>query len=195
MCASAGRSEPRQVSEVADVATGRAVVSMGTMHRRDVKAVVDIEKRVFPEPWSSSIFASELALRTGRSYRVARIGRRLVGYRGLMFSLDEAHVTTIAVAPEFQRRGIATQLLLDAVETAVENGATRLSLEVAFSNAGAQSLYRRFGFAPVGVRKGYYQLTGEDAYVMFASDIASEAYAARIAAIEAELWSRPEERS
>jgi len=179
---------------MAEAAATRAAISIRAMHRRDMKAVLEIEKRVFPEPWSSSIFASELALRHGRSYRVARLGRRLVGYRGLMFTPEEAHVTTIAVAPEFQRRGIATMLLLDAVATSIENGALALSLEVAVSNNGAQALYRHFGFAPVGVRKGYYQLTGEDAYVMFARDIPSEAYAQRIASIEGELANRLEVR-
>jgi len=179
---------------MADVEATRAAVAMGPMRRRDLRAVLDIEKRVFPEPWSSSIFSSELALRHGRSYRVAKIGRRLVGYRGLMFSLDEAHVTTIAVSPEYQRLGIATQLLLDAVETSVAAGSVQISLEVAVSNTGAQAIYRRFGFAPVGVRKGYYQLTGEDAYVMFAYDVAGAEYAERMAAIERELLSRPEVR-
>jgi [ribosomal protein S18]-alanine N-acetyltransferase len=166
-------------------------VAMANMHRRDLKTILEIEKRVFPEPWSSTIFGSELALRHGRSYRVARISRRIVGYRGVMLSGEEAHITTLAVAPEYHRRGIASVLLLDAVTTAVESGARQLSLEVAFSNHGAQALYRRFGFAPVGVRKGYYQMTGEDAYVMFAYDIATPAYVERMAGIERQLRAKP----
>ena len=62
---------------------------------------------------------------------------------------------------------------------------------MAASNERAQALYRRFGFAPVGVRKNYYPITGEDAYVMWAYDIDSPAYAERMAAIEAGLRSRP----
>ncbi len=166
-------------------------LSMHAMHRRDLRAVLDIEKRVFPEPWSSTIFSTELALRHGRSYRVARLGRHIVGYRGLMLNGEEAHVTTIAVAPEYHRRGIATALLLDAIAVAIEFGANQLSLEVAFSNLGAQALYRRFGMAPIGVRKGYYQMTGEDAYVMFVYEIDSPEYAQRIAALEDEIRSRP----
>jgi ribosomal-protein-alanine N-acetyltransferase len=168
-----------------------AGVSLHPMHRRDLRVVLDIEKRVFPEPWSSTIFSSELALRHGRSYKVAKIGRRVIGYRGLMFSLDEAHVTTLAVAPEYHRHGVATVLLLDSVATAIEAGSIHLSLEVAFSNERAQGLYKRFGFAPVGIRKGYYQTTGEDAYVMFAYDINSTEYAERLAKIEDGLRSRP----
>jgi [ribosomal protein S18]-alanine N-acetyltransferase len=163
------------------VTDGLLGVDMTNMHRRDMKTVLDIEKRVFPEPWSSTIFASELALRHGRSYRVAKIGRRVV-----------AHVTTLAVAPEYHRRGVATVLLLDAVRTSLGSGALHLSLEVAFGNHGAQALYRRFGFSPVGVRKNYYQLTGEDAYVMWAYDLPSREYTERLASIEAELAARPE---
>jgi ribosomal-protein-alanine N-acetyltransferase len=176
---------------VAETATALGGVALAPMHRRDLRAVLQIEKRVFPEPWSHTIFASELALRHGRSYKVARLGRRVVGYRGVMFSGDEAHVTTIAVAPEYHRRGVATVLLLDAVASSIEAGASQLSLEVACSNHGAQALYRSFGFAPVGVRKSYYQLTGEDAYVMFVHEIDSPAYAARLAEIEAGVRSRP----
>jgi len=173
------------------VTTALPGIEIHAMHRRDLRSVLEIEKRVFPEPWSSTIFGSELALRHGRSYRVAKAGRRVVGYRGLMFSGEEAHVTTLAVAPEYHRRGVATVLLLDAVATSLASGALHLSLEVAFGNHGAQALYRRFGFSPVGVRKNYYQLTGEDAYVMWAYDLPSREYTERLASIEAELRARP----
>jgi ribosomal-protein-alanine N-acetyltransferase len=108
-----------------------------------------------------------------------------------MFTGEEAHVTTLAVAPEYHRQGVASVLLLDAVRTSIESGSLHLSLEVAFGNLGAQALYRRFGFGPVGVRKNYYQMTGEDAYVMWAYDLPSPAYAERISALEAELRARP----
>jgi ribosomal-protein-alanine N-acetyltransferase len=155
------------------------------MHRRDLRAVLDIERRIFPEPWSKAVFTSELALRRGRSYRMAKQSHTLAGYMGMMFVEDEAHVTTLGVAPEFQRRRVATILLLDGVARALDNGARHLSLEVAASNERAQTLYRRFGFAPVGVRKGYYPITGEDAFVMWAYDIDGPAYAERLASIRA----------
>ena len=164
-------------------------IRLTAMRRRDLREVMVIERQVFPEPWSVGIFTSELSLRKGRSYRVARAGRRVVGYRGLMFVEDEAHVTTIAVAAEYQHHGVATIMLLDAVATAKEQGARNISLEVAASNERAQALYRRFGFAPVGVRKNYYPITGEDAYVMWAYDIDSPAYTERLARIEAGLRS------
>jgi ribosomal-protein-alanine N-acetyltransferase len=156
------------------------------MRRRDLRRVMAIEQVVFPEPWSHGVFVSELSLRKGRAYRVARIGRETVGYVGLMFVEEEAHVTTVAVAPEYQRQGIGTQIMLGAVRIAQEEGSRHISLEVAVGNERAQGIYRRFGFAPVGVRKGYYQLTGEDAYVMWAYDIDSPAYRERLERIEAE---------
>jgi len=157
------------------------------MRRRDLKQILVIEQVVFPEPWSLPIFTSELALRKGRAYRVAKEGREVVGYLGLMFVEDEAHITTIAVAPDHQRRRIGTWLMAQAMRLSLAEGARHLSLEVAAGNHRAQSLYRKFGLAPVGVRKGYYAATGEDAYVMWAYDIDSPAYAQRLATIEAQL--------
>ena len=165
-------------------------LQLAPMRRRDLRSVMAIERQVFPEPWSLGVFTSELALRTGRAYRVAKEGRVLAGYFGLMFVEDEVHVTTIAVAPRFQRRGVATMLLLEVARLSLERGAHHMSLEVAAGNERAQALYRRFGFAPVGVRKGYYAATGEDAYVMWAYDIHKPAYAERLGDIEARLRSR-----
>jgi [ribosomal protein S18]-alanine N-acetyltransferase len=169
------------------MATG---VVLSDLRRRDLRMVMSIERKVFPEPWSTAIFSSELALREGRSYRAARIGRKIVGYLGLMFVGDEAHVTTVAVDGAHQRQGIATLLLLDAVAVSLRHQTRHISLEVAAGNNGAQALYRRFGFVPVGVRKGYYQLTGEDAFVMWAYGIDTPEYAARIGAIDAAVRSR-----
>jgi len=160
------------------------------MRRRDLRSVMAIEREVFPEPWSLGVFTSELALRTGRAYRIAKEGKSVAGYFGLMFVEDEVHVTTIAVAPRFQRRGVATVLLLEVARLSLERGARHMSLEVAAGNERAQALYRRFGFAPVGVRKGYYAATGEDAYVMWAYDIDKPTYAERLGLIEAKLRSR-----
>ena len=168
-----------------------AGVHLAPMRRRDLRQVMAIERQVFPEPWSLAIFNSELALRKGRAYRVARLDRAVVGYMGLMFGEGEAHVTTIAVAPDFQHLGIATVLMLEAFRVALEVGARSMSLEVAAGNERAQSLYRRFGLAPIGVRKRYYPITGEDAYVMWADAIDSEKFAARLAAIETAVRSRP----
>lgn len=160
------------------------MIELVRMRRRDLRKVMVVEQQVFPEPWSHAVFVSELALRTGRDYRVAREGREMVGYIGLMFQDEEAHVTTVAVTPEHQGRGVGTRIMLGAMRIAQEHGCCQVSLEVAVGNTRAQALYRRFGFAPVSVRKNYYQLTGQDAYVMWAYNIDQPAYAARLLAIE-----------
>lgn len=159
------------------------------MRKRDLAQVMAVEQEVFPEPWSLNVFISELAQRRGRVYRVGKVAKTVVGYFGLMFVEDEAHVSTIAVSTPFQRHGIATLFMLDSVRLARENAVRRVTLEVAVSNERAISLYRRFGFGPVGVRKGYYQATGEDAYLMVAEDVDSPAYERRVAAIVDEVRS------
>jgi ribosomal-protein-alanine N-acetyltransferase len=172
-------------------ARGDEALRLGPMRRRDLREVMEIERQVFPEPWSHTVFASELALRRGRRYRTARVGRTLVGYAGWMFVDDEAHVTTIAVAGDQRRRGIATTLLVDGLRHAAEHGMRQVSLEVAAGNEGAQSLYRRFGFVPVGIRRKYYPVTQEDALVMWAYEIDSDDYAVRLDRLEAQVRSPP----
>ena len=121
--------------------------------------MLPIEAAVFPEPWSAAVFDSELALRHGRLYRAAWVGDDMAGYIGFMIVDDEAHITTIATAPDFQRRGVATTLLVTGSGPS-RRGTKHLSLEVAAGNEPAQPLYRQFGSAPVGVRKRYYPVTG-----------------------------------
>jgi ribosomal-protein-alanine N-acetyltransferase len=154
------------------------------MRRRHLRSVVRIEGQVYPRPWTHSLFVSELALRSTRAYYVARVGREVVGYAGLMMSLTDGHVTTLAVDPAWHRHHVGTRLLLALAREAVERDATALTLEVRLSNKGAQELYKRFGFAAVGVRKGYYADTGEDALVMWAYDVSEAPYQRLLAGIE-----------
>jgi ribosomal-protein-alanine N-acetyltransferase len=164
---------------------GPLEVQLVPMRRRHLRAVLRIENQVYPRPWSLSLFVSELALRSTRVYYVARVDGVVVGYVGLMLAGEDAHVTTIAVDPAWHRRGIGTRLLLHAARLAVGRGARHLTLEVRVSNAPAQALYRHFGFHPAGIRKGYYVETNEDALVMWAEDIDTDDYRARLAALEA----------
>jgi ribosomal-protein-alanine N-acetyltransferase len=159
-------------------------VHLVAMRRRHLRSVLKIEAQVYPRPWSLSLFVSELSLRSTRAYTVARIDGVVIGYCGLMLQGEDAHVTTIAVDPAFQRRGVAMRLMLHMVRQALQRGARHLTLEVRMSNVGAQDLYHRFGFHGAGVRKNYYVETNEDALVMWADDIDSPEYAERIAALE-----------
>ena len=122
---------------------------MEKLKRRDLRHVLRIESKVFPEPWSVAVFNSELALRKGRLYRAVWDGDVMAGYIGFMMVDDEAHMTTIATAPSHQRTGVATTMIVEGIETLRAGGIKHISLEVAANNEPAQALYRRFGFAPV----------------------------------------------
>jgi ribosomal-protein-alanine N-acetyltransferase len=162
-------------------------VRITAMRRRHLRGVLRIEAQVYPRPWSLGLFMSELALRNGRIYIVARVGPTVVGYAGLLFSLDDGHVTTIAVDPPWHGAKIGTRLLLHLLRSGIARGAKNFTLEVRVGNEAAQELYRQFGFVPAGVRKGYYVETNEDALVMWAHDVDGVEYAARLDAIEANI--------
>lgn len=161
------------------------------MRRRHLRAVLRIEERTSSTPWSLGLFLAE-ARRPERIYLVARSGSSMmsssvVGYVGLLFSLTDGHVTTVAVDPDLHDQRIGTRLLLVAFREAIARGAEAITLEVRASNEPALALYRRFGFAPAGTRKGYYRNPDEDALVLWAHDVNSAAYADRLASIEAAL--------
>jgi ribosomal-protein-alanine N-acetyltransferase len=159
-----------------------------------------IERDAYPRPWSAKVFHDELReARHGlRHYVVARRGRTVLGYGGIMFvpaSGDsrrgggEAHVTNIAVSPDERRAGIATRLLCTLADAAIRRGCTAWTLEVRATSHGAQELYRRFGFAPAGVRKRYYE-NNIDAIVMWCHDIQSEEYTQRLEQLSGERVER-----
>ena len=164
-----------------------ADVNIVPMRRRHVRAVLRIEQQVYPRPWTHSLFVSELALRSTRAYFVARGGREVVGYAGLMMTLTDGHVTTIAVDPTWHRQKVGTRLLIALAREAILRGATALTLEARLSNHGAQNLYRKFGFVPVGVRKGYYVDTNEDALVMWAYEVDKPEYTELLTSHERQL--------
>lgn len=142
----------------------------------DVPAVTAMAAGVYRRPWSAGLFEAELG-RSDRYYRVARSpAGALLGYAGGMTVLDEAHITTVVVDPEHRGRLIGSRLVLAVMEAVVAAGSTAATLEVAAANVAAQRLYARFGFAPVGLRRGYYADDGEDAIIMWAHAIDDDTY-------------------
>jgi [ribosomal protein S18]-alanine N-acetyltransferase len=160
------------------------------MHRRHLREVLPIEERAYPTPWSRTVFESELqqVASGSRHYVIARRDRELVGYAGLWFVSDpdapQAHVTNIVVAASARRTGVASALMIELAERAIDRGCAAWTLEVRASSSGAQELYRSFGFAPAGVRRRYYDNT-EDAIVMWCHDIQTADYRARLDGIAA----------
>lgn len=136
-------------------------------------AVLRLERLLFaPDDWSVETLWSELAQRETRHYLAAvGGGGEVLGYVGLAAAPaapGEAFVQTIGVDPAYQRRGLGELLLRALLAEAAARGATSVVLEVRTDNDAAQRLYRRAGFVPSGLRRGYYQPSGGDALVMIA---------------------------
>ncbi len=144
----------------------------------DIDRVLELEKELFPEDaWSRGMFWSELAHARGdgatRRYLVAEDDGRLVGYAGLASSGDLGDVQTIAVARDQQGTGLGARLLTELLRAATAFECAEVMLECRVDNTRAQKLYERFGFAPIGFRRGYYQPGNVDALVMRLTDPSS----------------------
>jgi len=151
----------------------------------DLDEVLVIERAQFDDPWSLQVLRDELD-DASRRYTKATVDGTVVGYLGLMVldAESEAHVNTIATTPIAEGTGVATALLVEALRAVATLGVRDVTLEVASRNLRAQRLYERFGFAPIGVRRGYYPRSGDDALVMWVRDVHTPSYAARLSAIE-----------
>src|SRR5688572_4117780 len=162
-------------------------IDIQPMRRRHIPAILRIESQVYPRPWSAGLFLSEIAQRTTRRYFVARHRGKVVGYCGIMLLGDEGHITNIAVDPAVHRAKIGTRMMLAMLDEARAAGMRAVTLEVRRTNLGAQDMYRKFGFETVGVRRGYYVETGEDAFVMWAEGVWKQEYEERLNAIRGAL--------
>jgi ribosomal-protein-alanine N-acetyltransferase len=132
----------------------------------DLGPIERIEQRAYPTPWSRSMFASELAKPTSICLGAFE-GTELVGYVVNSRYVDAWHVMNVAVDPERQRRGVATQLLERLFELTRDDERRGYTLEVRVSNEGAIQLYEQLGFESRGVRRGYYTDNREDALIMW----------------------------
>jgi ribosomal-protein-alanine N-acetyltransferase len=131
----------------------------------DVDEVVAIERESFSDPWTREMFRAELTENPCARFFVAVAGVELIGYIGGWMVGDELEVVSLAVRPEARRRGVASRLLAHLFEHA-RGRLRRACLEVRGSNQAAIAMYERFGFRPVGVRRGYYDEPKEDAVLM-----------------------------
>jgi [ribosomal protein S18]-alanine N-acetyltransferase len=161
---------------------GSRDVATEPMRRRHLPAVMRIERRAHPKPWSLGVFTSELAQGDARYYIVLKVDGKVVGYGGLMFAADEAHVTNIAIAPTSRRQGLGSYLLRELAGESTQRQCAAMTLEVRMGNLPAQDLYRKFGFVVAGVRRNYYPETKEDAFIMWLSDLQSPEVQARLKA-------------
>jgi ribosomal-protein-alanine N-acetyltransferase len=137
------------------------------MRLGDLDEVMGIEVLSFPTPWSRAAYQRELITNGYAAYLVGRLDGRIISYGGMWVILDEAHITNIAVHPDFRERGVGGQAMAALEEKARALGACRITLEVRVSNTGARHLYERLGYRGTGVRRNYYSDTREDAIVMW----------------------------
>ena len=137
--------------------------------RNHVSEAVTIEQKSFPTPWSHEAFVNELKLPTSIGL-VAILdderGERVVGYILGRRAADEVEIINLAVHPLMRKKGVAKALLRRFVDEIIRGGSERIFLEVRETNEPAIRLYKGFGFERVGVRRGYYVDTGEDALIM-----------------------------
>lgn len=114
----------------------------------------------------------------------------IVGYGGVWLTVDEAHITTIAVTPAHRGYGVGELLLNALIDHAYELHAQTITLEVRVSNTVAQKLYIKYGFQPAGTRPRYYTDNGEDALIMWTEPIDTATYKARLSELRRQLYAR-----
>ena len=155
-------------------------VTLRPMGEADVAAARALDALVQPTPWSDEFLRTQLADGATRHLLVAEApDGSAVGHAALVVVADEGHVTSIAVDPAHQRSGIGSLLLAALCREAVARGLAAMTLEVRVDNEAAIALYRRFGFAPAGVRPGYYadpDGSTTDALVLWVHDVDDPAF-------------------
>lgn len=148
-----------------------AEVVVRDMYLSDLDAVMGIEAESFSTPWSRNQFQSELMENNFAAYLVLDFHGRVVSYGGMWIILDEAHVTNVAVHPDFRGYHLGERMMEGLMERAKSLGSLRMTLEVRRSNQVAQNLYQKLGFIQLGVRRGYYSDPREDAFIMWKDPI------------------------
>lgn len=160
-------------------------ITIERMEEAHLPEVMQIERIVFQPGWSEQAFLQDLR-NPSTLYLILRFQGKIVGYAGMWMVVDEAHITNVAVLPEYRGRGFAQRLIFRLLNLARARGMTRATLEVRVSNTPAQKLYEKFGFRPVSVRKRYYD-DGEDALIMWLEDLNSPSYAELLQQLERDI--------
>lgn len=142
------------------------------MKKADLDRIAELEKLCFRTPWSYNALAGELKNEVAR-YLVAEKDGVVIGYAGMWVIFEEAHISNVAIAPDFRGKGYGRVLMLEMMRLAVSRGASEMTLEVRKSNLVAQALYASLGFEKAGTRRKYYSDTGEDAYILWLRNIKS----------------------
>lgn len=140
------------------------------MERADVNRVHEIECTCFRSPWSRLALLGELRNDVAH-YLVMEEDGLIIGYGGMWLLFEEAHVTNVAIMPDYRGKRRGRRLMLAMMRHAVQRGAEKMTLEVRETNMVAQKLYAGLNFEQNGFRAGYYSDTGEGAMLLWNEDI------------------------
>lgn len=149
-------------------------VQFRPMILEDIGDVLVIEQRSFLTPWSRNAFVGELTQNPIAFYIVGRVDGRIVCYAGSWLIHGEAHITNIAVHPDYRGQNIGESTCRALLGAVAARGMVKATLEVRVSNIVAQTLYLKLGFNSAGIRPGYYTDTNEDAIIMWKDNIDKE---------------------
>ena len=173
------------------VARPSMILRIEPMRMEDLPAVHAIERASFDAPWPPEAYQHDLETNRLAQYLVARVGDEIAAYGGMWLMVDEGHIITFAVHPDWRRQHIGERLLLAFLDLAADRGAHEATLEVRLSNLPARRLYEKFGFRPVGLRPRYYSDNGEDALIMTTEPLADAAMRDRVARLRAAIDAAP----
>lgn len=152
--------------------TNIETVEIKKMTPQDIDGVIKIEESAYGDHhWSRDSFLNEISNELAKYYTLHTQNGELAGYAGCWHILEEAHITTIAIAPTFRNRKFAQCLLKRIIDDCYLQKIKYITLEVRVSNNAAINLYSKYGFSSFGTRKGYYQNNNEDALIMWTKNI------------------------
>lgn len=162
------------------------------MQPGDIAEVMAVERAAYTRGWPQTAFERELTQNGMARYIVLRDppGGPIVAFGGIWLMVGEAHIVTVAVLPECQRKGYGRVVVHGLIALAAQSEMENATLEVRVSNEAARALYRDYGFYDVGKRKRYYSDNGEDAVIMTTEAFAAPAYRERLARLASLLEER-----
>ena len=136
-----------------------------TMRLEDLEEVLKIATASFSQPWTKGMFENEILKNPFSEQFLIKVKGQTAGYLCMWSLFDEAHILDFAIRPQFRRRGLGEQAILNVIEKIKERKIKKLFLEVRASNEAAVALYKKAGFFNIAGRKGYYSNPKEDALV------------------------------
>lgn len=154
-------------------------IVLSPMRADHLDQVIAIERLSYSSPWTRGAFAAELS-NAAAFYLIATLDDALIGYGGSWSVIDETHITTVAVHPDFRGNRYGEAILHAMLDAGKRHGMERATLEVRASNQAAIALYQKYGFVDVGARPNYYKEPVEDGLIMWLEGLASPRYELRL---------------